>query len=357
MTALKTNHKSIILLLTIYVSLVACTKTDNPVIVLWYGDEQTFGIPGNTQKFINILGNISSETPISETTYSLNDGSVMPFMLGTDLHRLAKSGDFNIEFDRTLLHPGVNTLQIFATDSAGNEASSKVNIHYTDGRIWPLPYSINWDTVSNIQNVVQVLDGKWEINENGIHIMEPYYDRTLAIGDSSWKNYEVTAEVTFINYTKPYKGAPNYNVTHAALASHWPGFDPDEFSPYRKWYPLGATCEFRLSHNLDSCGFRILGGGKLKNDKALVYHKITLGEKYLMKSSTQTIGNDSTIFRAKLWLDGTDEPAGWDISFLKTPTEIDAGCALIISHHSDVIFGKIEAVPLPEPEPGECNIE
>jgi len=321
----------------------ACSNNGSIKIQLWYGDEQYFGFPGNTQKYINILGNVSSVNAIESAEFTINDGFPVHFLTGTDLHRLAGDGDFNIEFERNLLVNGKNKVLISVRDSLGNKTSAKIQLHYSDTGKWPLPYSIKWDTVKNIQDVVQVLDGKWELTSDGVRILEPYYDRTLAFGDESWTDYEVKAEVMFHSYTKPYSGPPNYDVTHAAIASRWPGFDVDNFSPYRKWYPLGATCEFRLFDNTDSCSFRILGGGKISNMKPQKTHKVRMGETYYMKTGCQSLGADSALFSARLWHSSDEEPTEWDIQLIKYPEVIKSGCALVIAHHTEVTFGAIEA--------------
>lgn len=118
----------------------ACAPQAPPIITVWYGDEQTFGLPGNSQKYINILGHISSKTSLKATFYCINGGNNIPFQLGSDLHRLAKSGDFNIEFLRGLLPVGQSSLVITAIDSLGRTTKKNVTLHYSEGHTWPLPY-------------------------------------------------------------------------------------------------------------------------------------------------------------------------------------------------------------------------
>lgn len=324
----------------------SCQQKILPRIDVWYGNDQYFGMPGNTQKFINILGNVDSDLPLAELYYSLNGAKPQSFNVGSDLHRLAKPGDFNIEFTRNLLLPGENSLVITAIDSIGGMAESKVTIHYQEGHIWPLPYVIEWDKVSNIQHVVQVLDGKWELTPDGARVVESYYDRTLAFGDETWVDYQVTAEVLFHDYTPPYPGAPNYDVTHAAIALRWPGFDKDEHSPHRKWFPLGATCEIRLTHDLDSCSFRILAGGRKRNLVADRSHTLILNKWYIMKAQVVSLADSTSVYNAKIWPENQPEPEGWDIEYIKKPEEVFSGCGLVLAHHSVVTFGRISAVPV-----------
>ena len=337
---------SIIVFILTLTTLSSCQRKSKPIIHLWYGEEQFFGQMGNTQKFINILGNIGSDMPLAEHFYSLNGSEEVNFNLGSDLHRLAIPGDFNIEFTRDMLKVGENNLLITAIDSLGVKTERQVTIHYQEGQKWPLPYTIQWDTVTNIQHVVQVLDGKWELTPDGARVVESYYDRTLAFGDPSWVDYEISAEVLFHDYTRPYPDAPNYNVTHAAIALRWPGFDTDEHSPYRKWFPLGATCELQLTSSLDSCSFRILAGERNRNLLADRHHAIALNEWYIMKARVVSLTDTTSVYNAKIWPQNQPEPEGWDIEFIKKPEVVFSGCGLVLAHHSVVTFGRIEVVPV-----------
>jgi hypothetical protein len=334
----------------IVLNFTSCKNKPKPTIEVWYGEQQHFGKLGNAHPYINILGNVRSEAGIRECRYSLNNGVYQTFPIGSDLHRLANHGDFNIEFRRELLVKGRNEVSIEVIDSSEKTAAKTVILEYTDHNTWPLPFEIRWDTVKNIQDVVQVCDGRWEITEEGLRVMEPYYDRVVAFGDNYWENYEITAEVIFHSYVKPRKGreAPFFSVTHAAIASRWIGYSHDEHNPHRKWYPIGATCEFRLSPELDSCSFRILGGARKGEYSPKLVHTILLNKKYILKTSTATLDSISTVYKAKLWPADREENDTWDIIYTKSPEDVKSGCALLIAHHTVVTFGSIKAIPIGE---------
>ena len=92
---------------------------DEPVMQLWYGDRQTFGVPGIAQQWINVLGNVSDADGIASLSYSLNHGPEYPLTLGPDTRRLVSAGDFNIEIDHQNLTVGYNQVVITAVDSLG----------------------------------------------------------------------------------------------------------------------------------------------------------------------------------------------------------------------------------------------
>ena len=315
-------------------------------IDLWYGQEQYFGIPGNPQRAINILGNVACQDSLVALRYSLNEGHWQNLSVGPDGRRLAGKGDFNIEILRMYLSEGKNIVQIKAEDSNGIIEQQKVIVHYTNEKTWPLAYEIDWNNVDLLQKAVYIIDGKWVIVPDGIRTVEPYYDRILAFGDSTWRDFEILVSVIFHDYAEPLPGPPTFNVSHAALAMRWPGHDDDGNQPRVKWYPLGATCEMQLKTNLDSCRWRILGGGsKTENIHAL--KTIELGKKYMMKSRVESLENDSTQYSVKFWEYHTAEPDEWDLQATEGPEDVQYGSGLLISHNTDVTFGYLKVSPLP----------
>lgn len=321
-------------------------------IDFWYGDNQSFGHLGVPQKWINILGNIESEKGIKEAYYHLNSNDSVVLTLGSDLHRLANRGDFNIDIPFEQCKSGRNEIQVCVTDSAGFAASKTINILVSKNNTWDLPYSIKWSEVENIQDVVQVIDGNWIITERGLHNLDTYYDRIVAFGDSTWKNYEVKTTVIFHDFTPPVKGPPTYNVSHAAIASRWPGHNEDSLQPFRQWYPLGATSEFRLTEGLDSCRWRIFDGPKPNAVNFYVeqsvedFRSIELNKVYGMKHRVKSIRNGRTKYSVKLWPIDQEEPTNWDFSGIEEEENLESGSALLIAHNTSVTFGDIDVQPI-----------
>ena len=317
------------------------------VIDIWYGDQQSFGKPGLTQKWINILGNVYGRNGIENLTYKLNKGKTEKLTMGSDLHRLAAAGDFNIDIDVNDCKTGKNIVIISAVDSIYNTSTRKVEFFLEKGSQWPLPYIIKWSDVSNLQDVIQVIDGHWEITDQGLHNLDTYYDRVIAFGDNSWENYEVSTSVTFHSFTTPAEGPPTYNVSHAAIAMRWDGHDKDDLQPHRKWFPLGATAEFRLTKDLDSCRWRIFDGPKPSSvdfhteQPVKDYRSIQLNRKYGMKHRVKTIGRDSTLYQVKLWLYDEPEPEEWDFQGIEVEENYHSGSALLIAHNTNVTFGDV----------------
>ena len=317
------------------------------MIELWYGNTQPFGHLGTPQRWINILGRITNPEQLDSLHYTLNSGDPIQLSIGPDRHRLANPGDFNIEIEPKDLNKGSNTATIIATDTKGNRVTQDVEIHHTKGRTWPLPYTIDWCQTSNIQNVAQIVDGRWACTPQGVRILEPYYDRVIALGDLTWTDYEIATTVTFHSMRIPdkAKGDGGANVIHAALAVRWPGHDNDGKQPRVKWYPLGATAEFRVTPTWENCSWRILGGGnmRLESEKGC---SITPDVPYRMKHRVQTLADQSAWYRVKLWDANNSEPEAWDLQMKKGPDEVQTGGALLIAHYTDLTFGNIVAVPI-----------
>ena len=323
---------------------VKCVN-DHSGFDIWYGEEQSFGFPGNPQRAINVLGNVSYNDSLVLLEFSLNGGDWEQLSTGEDGRRLAREGDFNIEILRKELQEGVNTVTIRMEDAVGNKARTKVKVSYTSGNTWPLPYEVNWNEVDELQNVTCITDGKWKLVPDGIRTVESYYDRILAFGDSTWKDFEIETTVIFHDYAMPEPAPPTFGVSHAALAMRWPGHDDDGKQPRVKWYPLGATCEMQLKPSLDSCRWRILGDGT-KTEDIHRLKQIELGKKYSMKSSVETLPDDSTQYSVKFWEYGLTEPAEWDLQAKEGPDDIKYGSGLLISHNTNVTFGSVKFTPI-----------
>ena len=354
----------------------ATEETLEPITIdIWYGDHQQFGnLGGHPQRWINILGNASPHQNIASLQYSVNEGPAheLSFAVNTKNerpgrikrlllrflspgprerrnNRLALPGDFNVELLRDKLTPGTHQLSIIATSKEGISIQRVVAFDYVDsGDGWPLPYEVDWSRIDHVSDAVQVVDGKWELTPQGIRIRDFNYDRLVAFGDDTWTNYEVSTTVTFHNFTPPKTGVNSTGVTHAAIAARWPGHDQDGKQPSVKWFPLGATAEFRIGHDLQQCRWRIFDG---KTDLLVESDRrraIELERTYQLKVRVETMNDLRSRYRAKCWPLGEAEPDRWDLERYESD-DLTSGSALLVAHHTDVTFGNLKVMPV-EPE-------
>ena len=334
--------------LSSFFSLSGLTDKVTPVVInFWYGKDQVFGQIAITQKWVNVLGNISPVESVKETYYQIND-QLTPFRLGPDLHRLARSGDFNLDIPLTTLSEGINHLMVTAIANDGAITSEVISLEIKKNRHWPLPYDVDFSQADRIQETVQVVDGLWKLNDQGIRTVEPYYDRVLSIGDTSWTNYEVTIKVTVHDWTPSQPGPPTYNVSHFGVALHWRGHHIDDLQPYRKWFPLGAQGEFLLNETTDSCRWRILYDGR-KDAKLPTYAEdvshIRKEVPVWFKAQVINLENDSTLYRYKQWIDGAKEPENWDVSGIEEEDDL-SGSLCLVPHNSDVTIHRVKIIPV-----------
>jgi hypothetical protein len=113
-----------------------------------------------------------------------------------------------------------------------------------------------------------------------------------------------------------------------------------------KWYPLGATCEFQLKDDLDSCRWRILGDRSIKTEDIYRSFPIQLGVKYFLKSRVEDIDEQDTRYRVKIWASNDVEPETWQLTAIEGPQDVQYGSALIIAHNTDVTFGNLSVMPV-----------
>lgn len=319
---------------------------DSPTITVWYGTNQQFGANGDPQKWVNILGRVSNPTPITSLTYSLNGGPPQSLNRGPDQRRLTQSGDFIIEIDYTTLKDGANQVAITATDGVTTPTVANVTINYDAGNnSWsPGTYTFDWSQASKINDHGQVVTGEWLLNQpNGT--VKPVllaYDRLLALGDLTWRDYTVTVPIKINSYHDSGFPAPS-NGPAVGVLVRWQGhFDLNNIFPRVGWRRLGALAWYRWSKSGDviSSGMQLLGhGGITLNENG---RPIDFGETYMFKVQIQSsAGNQPATYRFKMWNVEEAEPAAWDFQETGRPGEPDAGSILLLAHHVDAEFGTV----------------
>ncbi|VVB54263.1 Uncharacterised protein [uncultured archaeon] len=321
--------------------------TTPPVINVWYGLDQRFGHLGTPQTWINILGNVSdSSSAVVALNYSLNDGPVHQLVLGKDNLRLEYTNDFNIEEGYTNFTCVSNHIDLSANDSAGNVNNTRVNISYTCGIDWPMPYIVDWSTVSDIQDVAQVVDGQWIISNGKVTPTPLGYDRIIAMGNMTWKNYTVTVPIT-LNSAMTIPGA-NFGIA-LRWKEHvfWPDRNNGAY-PREGWYPLGAIAGYFNSTVLGGKRLALLGNNMnyFANDTTAM--QLVAGSTYNFKASAQTVGTDQ-VFSLKVWEQGAGEPANWTVRGNAPAGALTQGSILLLSYNSDVSFGDVNITNLDTP--------
>ena len=315
-----------------------------PIINTWYAQPTIqFGQAGISQKWANILGNVSSEINIATLSYTINDGSTQSLAFGSSGfdYRLEKKGDFNIEIDHTTLFVGPNTIVIEATDSDDQVTSKTITIDYAPAGIGLPPYSVDWDSLESIQeveSVAHIVDGLWDLSVNGgIRTVETGYDRAIAIGDETWlsDNYEVTVPFT-----------PHSNFSGIGFGIGWQGHEGVK-SPKIEW-PLQSLAWVRGPINNPSLEVVTYGGLPSNTWEVSVgTHEelapLIIDQQYMLKSYSEPLANDTSRFHVKFWTAGEGEPSDWNIQ-ADVPTR--DGSVLLVAYKGDVTFGNVSIVPV-----------
>ncbi len=310
-----------------------------PVISTWYDYAQPaaqIGRPGVSQQQANILGNVSSDISLSTLAYTLNDGPEQPLKFGRDTRRLQRKGDFNIEIDHPSLKAGPNTIEVIARDSNDQVSSEVVTIHNDPGNTWPFPYTADWGSLVDIQDVetiAHIVDGLWELTPKGIRTAQTGYDRTIAIGDMTWSSdYQVTVPITF--NTTSFRGV--------GFGIGWQGHVGNR-SPRIEW-PLQSLVWIRGP--IDNATLEIITYGGLPTNtwENVVTPdpqqpvSISRNVTYMLKSSSELLANGTSRFNVKSWPQSEAEPTAWIVS-AEIPTR--AGSVLLVAHQADVTFGNV----------------
>ncbi|MEX0368916.1 MAG: cadherin-like domain-containing protein, partial [Ruegeria sp.] len=269
-----------------------------PVIDVWYGPTQTFGQPGVPQTWVNILGDVFAED-LDTLTYRLNGGAERNLSVGPDAHRLEKAGDFNIDIAYDELDPTAadDVVSIIARYNDGSEYTQDVTVQYQDGADWPKDYSIDWSAVSSIQDVAQVVDGKWRLTGDGVRPDELGFDRFIAIGDDSWDFYEARLAVTPHDMSVVgglFGFGLWWNGHTDDSAIQWQplrGFTPSEFLFYNQHT---GTPHFEIFPNINDTNYALAEGTRFN---------------FVIR--VEQSGTFDRAYKMKVWEEGTAEPVDW----------------------------------------------
>jgi hypothetical protein len=153
-----------------------------------------------------------------------------------------------------------------------------------------------------MHNEAQVVDGKWSVSGGVVRTEEVGYDRLIAIGDLSWKNYEVTVPFT-IHSVDP----DGYNEISTnpgvGLLLHWVG-NTDEppfvgWQPTTGWRPFGALAWYSYTETGNGNRLQILDDQSQVLAQDLTGRKLLLDTSYYIKVRAETISGGIPAIPAK----------------------------------------------------------
>jgi hypothetical protein len=321
--------------------------TQSPTVIdVWYGPNQTFGHIGIPQRAINILGNVSDPTGIASLSYTLNGGPAISLSRGPDTRRLLSPGDFNADIDYSSLLAGSNQVVITATTNGGWTKSDTVTVQFAGGNVWPLPDSIKWSTVSSIQSVAQIVDGLWSLDGDSIRPTLLGYDRMVAIGDTTWTDYEVTVPITIRRIDSAGYASPS-NGPGVGIVMRWKGNTDNPIAglqPKEGYLPFGAIGYYRYYTDFSE-GLEIYGPSDQLKDTTGI--RLSFNTQYIFKMRVETNPGVGGLYRFKVWPSGNPEPTGWNLSKQQSLSDLQAGSFMLLSHHVDASFGNVIVTTIP----------
>lgn len=310
---------------------------------IWYGPRQEFGTTGRPSERIDILGNVVDNDGVESLHASLNGEPFRELAIGKDCRRLAEPGDFIADFLVSDLRVGDNVVELLAIDSHAQATVERVQVVYGGRQSWPLPYSVRWAEVTDLQQAAQVVDGKWLFDPDGVRTAQVGYDRLLNIGDASWDDYEILVPLTLRSldaggFVVP-SGGPGLGVI-----MRWRGhYDDFGDQPFWGFQPIGAIAWHRWPVDLATGRSQITDGmglTEVESDEL----RLTEGSTYWLRAGVETTAEGAQ-YQLKFWPADEPEPAAWTLEHLESPSLVDSGSLLLVAHHVDVVFGDIEITP------------
>ncbi|UWQ48125.1 cadherin-like domain-containing protein [Leisingera aquaemixtae] len=311
-----------------------------PVIDVWYGPTQTFGQPGVPQTWVNILGDVFDEGLVS-LSYTLNGGAERSLSVGPDQRRLEKAGDFNIDIAYAELDPAAadDVVSIIARYDNGATYTQDVTIQYEGGSDWDPNYSIDWSTVTNIQDAAQIVDGNWMLTGDGVRPKELGFDRFITLGDDNWDFFEARVAVTPHDMSIV-GGLFGFGLWWNGHTDDSPiqwqplrGFTPSEFLFYNQHT---GTPHFEIFPNTGDTNYALAEGTRFN---------------FLMR--VEQSGTFDRSYKMKVWEEGTAEPVDWLMDLVIGYDDPVTGSFALVTHHYDIEFHDID---ITEIEGGDVTI-
>ena len=315
----------------------------NPIRV-WYGTDQTFGDPGESQTWINILGDVTGE--VVSLSYSLNGAAYQALSIGPDTRRLQDEGDFNAEIAYAMLDGSAanEVVTIRAVMGSGEVFTRDVFVNYEAGNLWDVNYNIDWASTTTISDAVQIVDGTWSIGADGVRPVDLGYDRLLTLGDRNWDNFEISLQVTphdLLNQDPNGRDGGGFGI-----GMLWNGHTDDpipNIQPRAGWEP-GAAFFFS---DTDGDGIARLALHPTVNFlKTIGTQNVAMQVEttYNIVLRVEQVGLYDRLYSIQVWEEGTAEPSGLTLQGIQTfdigeaPT---TGGAYLNAHYNDVSFGDL----------------
>ena len=318
-----------------------------PELDVFGGSSMQFGVPGLTQPDINIPGRVSDPDGVSVLTYSLNGAMPVAMGVGRDGRRLTTAGEFNAAIAADSLQNGLNTVTFRAVDGYSNSSTATVEVTWTPGNSWPLPYHVDWASTVNLRNAVQVVDGDWAIEGDTVRNTDVGYDRIMSVGDGTWKSFEATVPIT-INSVDPAGALTPNGGAAIGFIPHWQGHSDVGFSQPHWGFDerLGGCVWYRFEAPGRQQRLEIRDSRSVLSAEDFTGKTLTPGVTYIFKMRAVSTEGSGPIYQLKVWPASEPESATWDVTSQLPIGGPDAGSLILVAHYVDASFGDLSVTEL-----------
>ena len=212
--------------------------------------------------------------------------------------------------------------------------------------------------MTNLQDVVQVVDGLWAFDASGVRPAVQGYDRVLALGDAAWDSYELELSIAMHDpHTVDPRGRDRRRQSCSACSGMATPRSVGGGSPHDGWIPSAAFLLQRRRrlplHPTEWSADRNSDGIIDKN--LVVRQSLPLQEGHTydfviesQRLAADTDASDGTdrVYSLKVWEQGDPEPADFQVHQIMAD-QVPRGWIYLNAHYFDVTFGDLSVTPLP----------
>ena len=187
---------------------------------------------------------------------------------------------------------------------------------------------------------MQVVDGLWSVISGGLRTAATGYDRLVAIGDTTWKDYEVVVPITIHSFDTAGYGPINFLPTVGIFVG-WTGHTDN---PVAGWQPKAGYKPFGCAglYEFAQSGFHLSIYDKIDDTggKQVIFGVPT----YFKMQVLSTVSG--VLYSFKVWEVGQSEPSAYDLTWQGPLRDPQQGAILLQAHFVDATFGKVSVTPI-----------
>jgi hypothetical protein len=179
--------------------------------------------------------------------------------------------------------------------------------------------------------------------------VERGYDRVIAIGDTTWQDYEITAKLSISGFDSSATAYdPPSNGPAMAFLMRWKGHTDSPIAnpqPKEGYLPLGAFAAVSWP-SVSTNRWELFGDGLALRDTK-TSPAFSFDTSYYFKMQVKTTAGVGGYYRFKVWKASEAEPSAWLLNSQENLSAPQFGSVLLVAHHVSLSLDEVSVTAAP----------